>query len=159
VSAASVRGTRYRPAVRAASTLVVLLAALALAGCGGGDSDSEGSDTTPVGTVETTETVTTDSGTDIDGSYTGTNAICKAITNSSSALNIAASNGQFETVADEWEKIAQSAPADLADDVDTVVEGYRKIDEDPLGFGVMDTEPYKTAKANIDAWTAANCGQ
>jgi hypothetical protein len=144
--------------VRYASVLVLLVAALLLAGCGGGDSSGSAEETT---TEETTteETVTTDSGTDLDGGYAGTNDICLAITNSSSALNIAASNGQFETVADEWEKIAASAPPELAGDVDTLVEGYRKIDEDPLGFGVLDTEPYKTAKANVDAWTAANCGQ
>jgi hypothetical protein len=161
VSAVPVRRKRYRRGVRIASGIVLLLAALMLAGCGGGDSESAGDTTaTATETTETSEDVTTDeSGGDIDGSYTGDDAICKEITNSSSPLNTAASTGQFETVADEWEKLAAEAPAEIKGDIDTIIEGYRKVDEDPLGFGVLDTEPYKTAKANIDAWTAANCGQ
>jgi hypothetical protein len=160
------RRTRYRPVMRTVSVLLLLAAALLLAGCGGGGSESGAGDTTATETetAETTETETTGTLTespevDIDGSYTGSNAVCKAVTNSSSALNIAASGGQFEVVADEWEKIASEAPADVQKDIATLVKGYRLIDEHSAGFGVLETEPYKSAHSAVLAWTAANCGQ
>jgi hypothetical protein len=144
-----------RPNVLGALLLAVL--ALGLVGCGGGGSESSGGGDT----TETTETTETGDSTipDTDGAYSGNDPICKAVTNTSSPLNIGASTGDFATVSAEWTKLAANAPAALKADIETIAEGYGKIATDPAGFGVMDTEPYKTALASVNAWTAANCGQ
>jgi hypothetical protein len=148
--------------VRIASTVALLVAVALLAGCGGGGGDGAAAEDATTEVTETTNAETTpgnDPGNDIDGSYTGSNAVCQNVTNSSSSLNTAASSGQFEVVADEWEAMAADAPAELEPDIETLVKGYRLVDEDPLGFGVLDTEPYKGAYAAVTAWTTANCGQ
>jgi hypothetical protein len=161
--------TTMRPNVLGALLLAVL--ALALAGCGGGGSEGSGGEET---TATVTETTVTDTETDTetggtttgestieetDGSYGGDDPICKAVTNSSSPLNIAASTGDFATVSAEWAKLAADAPAAVKADVETVAEGYGKIATDPAGFGVMDTEPYKSALESVNGWTAVNCAQ
>ena len=117
-------------------------------------------------TTETTETTETGDSTtggstipDTDGSYQGNSPICKAITNTSHPINFAASTGDFETVANEWEALAADAPAAVKPSIETIVEGYRKVDEDPAGYGVMDTEPYKGALEKVHAWTGTNCAQ
>ena len=154
--------------VKVLGGLLLAVLALVLVGCGGGGSDSASGETTETTVEETTTTTETD-GTetgggsttipDTDGSYQGNSPICKAVTNTSQPINFAASTGDFETVANEWETLAADAPAAVKPSIETIVEGYRKIDEDPAGFGVMDTEPYKGALEKVHSWTGTNCAQ
>ncbi len=144
--------------------LLLAVLALGLVGCGGGGSEGSGGEDTTATETETTETETETEGSttgstipDTDGSYGGNDPICKAVTNTSSPLNIAASNGDFATVSAEWTKLAADAPAEVKADIETIAEGYGKIATDPAGFGVMDTEPYKTAFESVNTWTGANC--
>jgi hypothetical protein len=157
--------TIMRPHVLGALVLTVL--ALGLAGCGGGGDGGSAAEETTVTETDTTATETetggstTDTSTipDTDGSYGGNDPICKSVTSTSSALNIAASTGDFATVSAEWTRLAADAPAEVKSDIETIAEGYGKIATDPTGFGVMDTEPYKSSLAAVNTWTAANCGQ
>jgi hypothetical protein len=166
----SMRATVLRGSTLALSLVLVSLV-LAVAGCGGGGGGAAAEETTDTETT-VTETVETDpvetdttggTGTstieDTDGSYSGNSPICKAVTNSSSPLNIAASTGDFPTVSAEWAKLAPAAPAAIKADVETVSEGYGKVPTDPAGFGVLETEPYKTSLAAVNAWTTTNCAQ
>ncbi len=141
----------------------LLVAALGLvaSGCGGGGGGAS-ADTTATTTEAETETTTTGTGgglEETDGSFSSKSAICKEVNNQGSPLNIAASTGDFETAAARWAGLASTVPASLQGDVKTLAEGYRKIAGHPLGYGVLDTQPYKGAFARINAFTAKNCAQ
>ena len=144
--------------VNVLGALLLAVLALVLAGCGGGGSETSGGEETTATETETTATETETAGTttggstieDTDGSYSGDSPICKVVTNTSSALNIAASTGDFATVSAEWATLAADAPVEVKADIETIAEGYGKIATDPAGFGVMDTEPYKTGLDSVE---------
>ena len=141
--------------------LVVLT--VVVAGCGGGGGESSGAsgETTATETTGGTETTKTGGSSieETDGSFSPDSPVCKEVTNSGSPLNIAASTGDFETAANRWEMLVPEVPASLRPDVKNVVAGYRKIDEDPAGFGLLDKPPYKASLEAVNAWTAVNCAQ
>jgi hypothetical protein len=156
-------------ALTVALSLLLASFALALAGCGGGGGEAAGGEETTTAETTATDTTATETDTtggtgtstieDTDGSYGGSSPICKSVTSTSSALNIAASTGDFATVSAEWAKLAAKAPAAVKGDIETVAEGYGKIATDPAGFGVLDTEPYKGSLVVVNSWTATNCAQ
>jgi hypothetical protein len=145
--------------VLVAATLAATLTVVT-AGCGGGGDGAASGDTTAEATTEETTTGTVSKpGTleETDGSFSPDSPVCKEVTNQGSPLNIAASTGDFETAASRWEALSPEVPASLRPDVKNLAAGYRKIAQDPAGFGVLDTEPYRSSLVAVNEWTATNC--
>jgi len=132
--------------------LLLTLGAVA-AGCGGGgNGEAAGADTTTTTTTEATEEPVDE--TAPGGSST---ILCQEITSTSSELNIAATNGDFATVARRWGELRPELPDELRPHVDTVVEGYTKVAADPTQYSILEAAPYKDALDAIHAHTGSTC--
>ena len=145
--------------MRISICLLLAALALALAGCGGGSGEAS-PDTTDT-TVETTDTATETvepTITEEGAPEAPDTAICQEVANTSSQLNIAASNGDFATVVKRWKVLLPEFPASLQPKVQTLIEGYEKVAADPNQFVILDQSPYKDAREAIDAHTASTCG-
>lgn len=143
--------------------LALLVVVLTAAGCGGGSSDSA-TDTEPAAPETTGTTTGTGSGPtgesgvgESDGSFSPDSKVCVEVTNQGSALNIAASTGDFATVAARWKTLGPEFPPDLQDEVKTIVEGYEQVAADPNAFDVMTKPPYSTSLEAVNTYTAAEC--
>ena len=147
------------PTVRVRIVLGFLFLAIAatVAGCGGGGGEAAGTDA-PETTTET------GGGTDTSGGPTDQPAplgpdtkLCREVSSTSSELNIAASNGDFTTVAKRWKAVQPEFPVDLQPQVDTLVEGYGKVAADPNQYSVLGTSPYKEAVDAVNTYTESAC--
>ena len=165
-------------------TMLAMVAVLALAGaaCGGDDDeDSTGADTESGST--TTDADGGDDGASTDGGDLGlVDDDCEFLL-AGSFLNPAAAamsgeGGDFEDAADNLEAIADAAPDEIADAMETLAEGYAAMVEalgdvdfsDPQALADPDVrqqldeledvfdEEYEEAAQEVNAYVEANCG-
>jgi hypothetical protein len=136
--------------------LLFLVIAAAVAGCGGGG-ETTGADAGETTTETAGETDTTEGPVDELAPSGPDTVLCREVTSTSSELNIAASNGDFATVAKRWKELQPEFPADVQPHIDTVAEGYGKVAADPNQYSVLGTSPYKEALDAVNAHTGSAC--
>ena len=176
------------------------------AACGGGDDDDNnaddgGSDSSPATTAAAGDTSDGDSDSDDDGDNsadvppvtTGANSAaaaaganfldsdCRFIVDGGiSAGNFLTPNatGSFQNVADTWQEIADRAPGDIKDEMQTIAaalndlaEGFEGVDlSNPASFTdpavqqqleqageAIDTDEFNAAQDAVEAWFDENC--
>lgn len=136
--------------------LLLLALAAAVAGCGGGGeaAGADGGETT----TETVAATDTSEGPIDELVPVGPDTkLCREVTSTSSELNLAASNGDFSTVAKRWKELRAEFPDDLQPQIDTLAEGYGKVAADPTQYSVLETSPYKEALDAVNTYTGSNC--
>jgi hypothetical protein len=166
------------------------LLVLAAAGCGGDNKSASETTTeattTEATTTETTPTTTTEtttettSTTDTSGAPTfATAENCKEFTDFGQQISQAFSgsgDSDLQTVADNLDKLAQSAPADVKSDFQTLADGYSQIADalkgvdlssgqqpDPQALAKLSqlgtewSTKMTTAATNIATWAQKNC--
>jgi hypothetical protein len=167
----------------------------AFAGCGGDDNSASGdttttetttteetettdTETTETETTETTDTETTDT-TETSESGFASAENCKEFTAFGQKISQAFSgsgDANLQTVADQLDELAQSAPEEIKSDFQTLADGYQKI-ADALGgvdlssgqqpdpqalaelskLGTEWSTKMTTAATNISTWAQQNC--
>ncbi len=185
-------------------TLLVIVSfatlVFAFAGCGGGDNSASGDTTTTETTTteetetadtETTETETTETETTetTDTETTDTTATsqsdfataqnCREFTKFGQQISQAFSgsgDANLQTVADQLDELAQSAPDEIKSDFQTLADGYQQIADalegvdlssgqqpDPQALAKLSqlgtewSTKMTTAATNISTWAQQNC--
>jgi len=137
--------------------LLFLAIAAAVAGCGGGGGEEAGADGGETTTETVGETDTSEGPVDELAPVGPDTTLCREVTSTSSELNLAASNGDFATVAKRWRELQTEFPDDLQPHIDTLVEGYGKVAADPNQYSVLGTSPYKEAVDAVNTYTGSAC--
>ncbi len=156
-------------------TVVLSLFALALVGCGGGDSDDGGGGSTAGG----------DGGTTIDGGALDAATCAQVVAAlasaySGSAAAMTGSAGDLGSSVDQLEAFAANAPDEIAADLQTITSAYATMMQaladsgyDPASgtpptaeqaaalqsaTAAINTPEFQQASDNVSAWFAEQCG-
>ena len=166
-------------------TIAVAVFTLVLvgAGCGGGDDEASGTDTTVItDTLDTDETTTDDdSGTDTGDLPTFASEDCQSLVAAfvvlSAATGAAASGTDISEDVEKFAELAEGVPDEIKDDVATVAEAYSgyaslladvglqpgeiptaaQAQELQEAAQALASEDVSAAGERLSAWTTENC--
>jgi hypothetical protein len=168
--------------VRLLTLAVVLVFALAAAGCGGGDDDEAGGDEATI-TFETTTDETTTDETTTDDDTTGDSLAsgeCQELISASAALGSAFSgveDSDLDESSEAFTRFAGEAPEEIRADLELMAETYEEY-VDAIGeiglepgetpsseqalelqqaLASIDLEEFTAASQRFTTWAATNC--